>query len=65
LEFVILDELVEIDREKLKGYAHMVAESEAIPNSHYIPLVFQVIIPQHLEDLDLYLTLLVQFVGDL
>lgn len=39
----------------------MISESKAISDRDNIPLIFRVVISQHLEDFDLYLSLLVQF----
>ena len=39
----------------------MVAEGEAVPYSHNVTLLVRVVISEHLQQLDLYLSLLVKF----
>jgi hypothetical protein len=39
----------------------VVAEGEAVPNSHHISLFVWVVISEHLQQLDLYLSLFVKF----
>jgi hypothetical protein len=39
---------------------HMIPEGELVPDHHAIPLLFRVISPEDVEDLDLYLPLLVE-----
>jgi hypothetical protein len=39
----------------------MVPEGEAVPDGHYVSLVFKVIVSEHLKNLDLNLALLVEF----
>lgn len=61
LEVVILDELVQVYRQHFKPNAHMAPKSKIAFDSHNILLVFMIRVPQSFQDLDLNLTLLMQF----
>ena len=46
---------------KTLSYYHVVPESETVLNDHHVLFVFRVIVSQHLQDLNLDLALLMQF----
>jgi len=63
LELVVLDELIQVYAQQLEGDAGVTPESEAVLYAHDVLGLFRVVIPEELQDLHLYLALLVQLLA--
>jgi len=60
LELVLLDELVEVDAEQLEGDAHVAPEHEVVVHVDQVEGIVFVLLPQVLEDANLFLGLAVK-----
>ena len=61
MKVVVLDKLIQVNGEHFEADAHVVAEGEAVPDGHHVSLLLRVVISQHLQQLDLNLSLFVKF----
>ena len=61
LKIIVFDELVQVDAQHLKDYAHMTSERKVVFYSHNVLCVFVVLVAQVLKYLYFNLALFVQF----
>jgi hypothetical protein len=66
LKIVVLDELIKVDAEKLKGDAKVVPEVEVVCHMHHIRSIFCIVFSEVLQNLDFDQRLMVKtfFISD-